>query len=54
MATAGGTTASSATVEDAILAVTAEDAITVDRAGMDMLAEAEVAMQPAADVRAAE
>ncbi len=54
MATAGVTTVLSATVEDAITAVTAEDAMPVDRAGMDMLAEAEVAMQPAADVRAAE
>jgi hypothetical protein len=54
MATAGVTTASSAMVEDAISAVTVEDAMPVDRVGMDMLAEAEVAMQPVADVRAAQ
>jgi hypothetical protein len=51
MATAGVTTASPATVEDAISAVTAEGAIaTVPAADMP----AEVAMQPVADVRAAE
>jgi hypothetical protein len=54
MATAGATIASSATVEDAITAVTVEDAMPADRAGMDMPAEAEVAMQPIADVRAAQ
>jgi hypothetical protein len=52
MATAGVTTASPATVEDAILAVTVEGGMPVDRAGMDT--PAEVAMQPAADEQAAE